>query len=359
MALARIITQHPEDAAEVRDTLRRRGYWVEIVTPAEIPKSPAELEISLDRASFEQALAAARDAGAQIVVAPGVLPEPVPEINHPVSAPPEAPVLTETKSLVEEPPAESLVTAEEIGTQPVVGVQDIPAQPVAAEADIEAEPTDSFEAVTSRTIAWLASTGATLAGDLERATGSFSRHAGRLGRAAGRGTVAGAQFSQAWLRSQAPRMQKVAGALQRGAVLASGYAGRASVQLASVCVVAMKTAARQLRAGYAALKARHQERQAARRAARDVIQKSTPPVSARVSSDLVWQSRTTSPTISEQPSPVRARGGRQRDWEIALAGGALAASLLMLAFGLFGTQAQDVSAATATPKQKTVRISTA
>ena len=34
---------------------------MEIVTPAEIPKSPAELEISLDRASFEQALAAARE----------------------------------------------------------------------------------------------------------------------------------------------------------------------------------------------------------------------------------------------------------------------------------------------------------
>ena len=61
MALARIITHHPEDAVEVREALQRRGYWVEIVSPSEILDSPAELEISLDRASLEQALATARD----------------------------------------------------------------------------------------------------------------------------------------------------------------------------------------------------------------------------------------------------------------------------------------------------------
>src|SRR5438105_10138850 len=95
MALARIITHHPEDAAEVREALQRRGYWVEIISPAEIPDSPAELEISLDRASLEQALATVRDSGVPTLLAPGVT-EPARETTQPVSAPAEPSAVAET-----------------------------------------------------------------------------------------------------------------------------------------------------------------------------------------------------------------------------------------------------------------------
>src|SRR5439155_3808176 len=102
--------------------------------------------------------------------------------------------------------------------------------------------------------------------------------------------------------------------------------------------------ARQAAAARAALEARRREWQAARRVLVTTAQNSKQPVA--VSSDLVWHSRTTI-AADELPRSSRPRSGRQRDGEIALAGGALAASLLMLAFGLFGTQAPDsqVSAA--------------
>ena len=120
----------------------------------------------------------------------------------------------------------------------------------------------------------------------------------------------------------------------------------------------MQAAARQAAAARAAFEARRRERQAARRVLVTTAQNSKPPVA--VSSDLVWHSRTTI-AAAELPRPTRPRSGRQRDWEIALAGGALAASLLMLAFGLFGTQAPDsqVSAAAPALKHKTARVSAA
>src|SRR5437660_829876 len=247
MALARIITHHPEDAAEVRDALQRRGYWVEIVSPAEIADSPAELEISLDRASLEQALATARDSGVPILLAPGAVTEPARETSQPVSVPPEPSAVAETPPPVQAPPAEPFVAAE-IATEPFAAAEEASAELLTDAEEIEAEPSDSFEA-------------------------------------------------------------------------------------------------------------RHRERQAARRSHAVLTQNSRAPVAAPISSDLVWHSRTATPT--ELPRPTRPRSGRQRDWEIALAGGALAASLLMLAFGLFGTQGPDsqVSAASPALKQKTARVS--
>src|SRR5437016_2190022 len=94
MALARIITQNPEDLAEVREALRRRGYWVEVVSAAEAPSSVAELEIIVHRAGFEQALALARESGADVLIAPDVVPKPAPAAPQPsksLAAPPPIP----------------------------------------------------------------------------------------------------------------------------------------------------------------------------------------------------------------------------------------------------------------------------
>ena len=112
MALARIITHYPEDAAEVRDALQRRGYWVEIVSPAEIPDGLAELEISLDRASLKQALATARDSGVPTLLAPGAVTEPAQKTSQRVSMPPESSAVAETPPPVQAPPAEPFVAAE-------------------------------------------------------------------------------------------------------------------------------------------------------------------------------------------------------------------------------------------------------
>ena len=159
MALARIITHHPEDAAEVREALQRRGYWVEVVSPSEIPDSPAELEISLDRASLEQALATARDSGVPILLAPGAVTEPAQETSQRVSVPPEPSAVAETPPPVQAPPAEPFVAAE-IATERFVAAEEAPTEPLTDAEEIEAEPSDSFEALASRARAWLAATGA-------------------------------------------------------------------------------------------------------------------------------------------------------------------------------------------------------
>ena len=359
MALARIITHHPEDAAEVREALQRRGYWVEIISPSEIPDSPAELEISLDRASLEQALATARDSGVPILLAPGTVTEPVQETSQPVSVPPEPSAVAEAPPPLQAPPAEPFVAAQ-IAMEPFVAAEEAPTEPLADAEEIEAEPSDSFEALASRAMAWLAATGASCARILIRASQSTAQHAGRLSRASARRGIAGAASGRTWLRTQAPRLQKVGGIVGRGAVVALVFAGHALVLLARISVLAMQAAAKQAAAARTALEARRQERQAARRSLAVLTQNSRAPVAAPISSDLVWHSRTTI-AAAELPRPTRPRSGRQRDWEIALAGGALAASLLMLAFGLFGTQAPDsqVSAAAPALKQKPARVSAA
>ena len=359
MALARIITHHPEDAAEVREALQRRGYWVEIVSPAEIPDGPAELEISLDRASLEQALATARDSGVPTLLAPGAVSEPVQETSQSVSVPPEPSAVAETPPPVQAPPAEPFVAAE-IATERFVAAEEAPTEPMTDAEEIEAEPSDSFEALASRAMAWLAATGARLGGTLSSESRSVAQYATRFTISASKRAAAGATSSQEWLRSQAPRLQKVGGVVGRGTVVALGFAGHALVLLARISVLGMQAAARQAAAARAAFEARRRERQAARRSLAVLTQNSRAPVSEPISSDLVWHSRTAiAPT--ELPRPTRPRSGRQRDWEIALAGGALAASLLMLAFGLFGTQAPDsqVSAAAPALKQKTARVSAA
>src|SRR5438552_1585906 len=359
MALARIITHHPEDAPDVRDALQRRGYWVEVVSPSEIPDSRAVLEISLDRASLEQALATARDSGMPILLAPGAVSDPIQETSQPVSVPPEPSAVAETPPPVQAPPAEPFVAAE-IATERLVAAEEARTELPADAEEIEAEPSDSFEALASRAMAWLAATGASCAGILIRASQSTAQHAGRVGRASARRGIAGAASGRTWLRSQAPRLQKVGVIVGRGTVVALGFAGHALVLLARISVLAMQATARQAAAARTAFEARRRERQDARRTLAVLTQNSRAPVSAPISSDLVWHSRTTI-AAAEVPKPTRPRSGRQRDWEIALAGGALAASLLMLAFGLFGTQAPDsqVSAAAPALKQKTARVSAA
>src|SRR5207253_7441596 len=137
MALARIITHHPEDAAEVREALQRRGYWVEIISPSEIPDSPAELEISLDRASLEQALATARDSGVPILLAPGAVTEPAQETSQRVSLPPEPSAVAETPPPVQAPPAQPFVAAE-IATERFVAAEEAPRGPLAEAEETEA-----------------------------------------------------------------------------------------------------------------------------------------------------------------------------------------------------------------------------
>ena len=242
--------------------------------------------------------------------------------------------------------------------EPFVAAEEAPTEPLADAEEIEAEPSDSFEALASRAMAWLAAAGARLGGTLSRASRSVAQYATRFSISASKRAAAGATSSQEWLRSQAPRLQKVGGIVGRGAVVALVFAGHALVRLARISVLAMQAAARQAAAASAAFEARRRERQAARRSLAVLTQNSRAPVAAPISSDLVWHSRTAiAPT--ELPRPTRPRSGRQRDWEIALAGGALAASLLMLAFGLFGTQGPDsqVSAASPALKQKTARVS--
>src|SRR5438105_13391802 len=129
MALARIITHHPVGAAEVGEALQRRGYWVEIISPSEIPDSPAELELSLDRASLEQALATARDSGVPILLAPGAVTEPVQGTSQRVSVPPKPSAVAETPPPVHAPPAEPFVAAE-IATERFVAAEKAPTGPL-------------------------------------------------------------------------------------------------------------------------------------------------------------------------------------------------------------------------------------
>src|SRR5207253_11103090 len=129
-------------------------------------------------------------------------------------------------------------------------------------------------------------------------------------------------------RTKAPGLQKVGGIVGRGTVVALVFAGHALVLLARISGLAMQAAARQAAAARAAFEARRRERQAARRSLAVLTQNSRAPVSAPISSDLVWHSRTAI-ALTELPRPTRPRSGRQRDWESALAGGALAASWLL------------------------------
>lgn len=78
MPVARIVTSAPESVAALAEYLTRRGYTVEIFGPDEIYESAAELEITVDTCAREQAqeraAQLANQIGADVVLAPGVLP---------------------------------------------------------------------------------------------------------------------------------------------------------------------------------------------------------------------------------------------------------------------------------------------
>src|SRR5438132_10357453 len=126
-------------------------------------------------------------------------------------------------------------------------------------------------------MAWRAATGARVGGTWSSESRSVAQYATRFSISAGRRAVAGATSSQEWLRSQAPRLQKVGGILGRGTVAALVFAGHALVLLARISVFAMQAAARRAAAARAAFEARHRERQAARRSHAVLSQNSRAP----------------------------------------------------------------------------------
>src|SRR5205807_8182574 len=56
MALARIITRFPEEAHELVESLRSRGFEVQTESPGKISPQPADLEITIEECDAEEAL---------------------------------------------------------------------------------------------------------------------------------------------------------------------------------------------------------------------------------------------------------------------------------------------------------------
>ena len=320
---------------------------------------------------MEDALAMARAADGPFLVAPGALRQPagseraLPETPRAEKREAESAPL-EMAAVREESPAppglhemsREMLREVSVAAEPPVAEPPEPAAEVVASPEplprmeeIEEEPSDSFQALSSRAMAWLASRGATLGGALLRASQTSAIYASRLGRIAGKNAASGARSSQAWLGSQAPRLRTGASVIRRSTALVVSKTGVVVAQLGRSCISATQAAieaAQRLRLAHAA---RRREREAARRAAVTVAQSAKAP--EPLSSDLVWHSRTV-PVLPERRVASRSGGRRRRDWEVALAGGALGASLLMLAFGLFGTPSADshVSAAVPVHQQK-------
>lgn len=104
MALARIITRHPQEAGLVEEQLRARGYTVETVSSDQTPANAADVEIFLETCAVENALQRAAElasaADAEVFLTPGifesaqqqsaaagpevVLPEPVNGLEPPL-----------------------------------------------------------------------------------------------------------------------------------------------------------------------------------------------------------------------------------------------------------------------------------
>lgn len=99
MALARIFSRHPQQAAALSLELQRQGYTVEVLSPEETPVTPAHLEIQVEACLPAEVLRRAEELAAQIhadiAVAPGALPE------DSVSAPTAA--ASEVEAAVPEP----------------------------------------------------------------------------------------------------------------------------------------------------------------------------------------------------------------------------------------------------------------
>jgi hypothetical protein len=97
MPLARIITRVQQDADELANDLRGRGFKIEIVSPENVPTHPVDLEVSLEECATEDALDEAENAPQPqdvcVFIAPGALVETarpvvvVPLFSEPVVGP--------------------------------------------------------------------------------------------------------------------------------------------------------------------------------------------------------------------------------------------------------------------------------
>ena len=87
VALARIITQFPEDSGQLADALRARGFEVETRSSPGTASEPADLEITMDECSAEEAMRrAALEAGSRGCVF--IMPSTITEPSRPLAAMP-------------------------------------------------------------------------------------------------------------------------------------------------------------------------------------------------------------------------------------------------------------------------------
>jgi hypothetical protein len=98
MPLARIITRSPEESRELAAKLRARGYSVEIVSPEQVPETVADVEVTLEECTPEEALIKAglvfdvKDFEVKdlcVFIAPGAIAGPRPIAEIPFIAPPQ------------------------------------------------------------------------------------------------------------------------------------------------------------------------------------------------------------------------------------------------------------------------------
>jgi hypothetical protein len=96
MPLARIITRSPEESRELAAKLRARGYSVEMVSPEQIPETAADVEVTLEECTPEEALIKAglvfdvKDFEVKdlcVFIAPGAIAGPRPIAEIPFIAP--------------------------------------------------------------------------------------------------------------------------------------------------------------------------------------------------------------------------------------------------------------------------------
>jgi hypothetical protein len=138
MPLARIITEHVEESLELAIQLRSRGFEVETVAPAQIPETPADLEIRLDTCSADeilsQVMSASADEDRNVFVAPGALNEsfsaPQIRLAPPTfkrslpESPVQSPEVTEplfVESIHDPEPVSSSIPTEQEAPEPVIG----------------------------------------------------------------------------------------------------------------------------------------------------------------------------------------------------------------------------------------------
>ena len=126
MSVARIISRVREDAHELANDLRGRGFEVEVLAPGEIAAHAADLEISLEDCAAEEALRSAESVPAPedvcVFIAPGAIVESarpivvIPLLSDVAQTPAaETPVRWHAAAIkVEEPRLPNLVTAEQV-----------------------------------------------------------------------------------------------------------------------------------------------------------------------------------------------------------------------------------------------------